>query len=238
MISIIIPTRNEEKHLAATIMSIRTGLTLEHEIIVSDGNSTDRTLEIAHRLADKVVVHDGPDQNISKNRNNGAKVAAGDLLIFIDSGCKIVESDAFFKQAVSHFEDPKIIALTISYKALPEVERLSDKIIYGYINLQYAVMNNILHKGIAVGKFQMMRKDAFMSLGGYREDLPTCEDLDMFVRLGKIGRTKMDMNLIIYHENRRVLKLGWPRLLWIWTINGMWYTFRNKSFSKEWKVIR
>lgn len=238
MISFIIPTRNEEKSLAATITSIRTGLTLDHEIIVSDGNSLDHTVELAHKLADAVVVHDGPDQNISKNRNNGAKIAKGDILVFVDSGCRIPESDYFFKTALKHFIDPKITGLTVPYKALPEIERFSDKVIYGFINLQYAIMNNILHQGVAVGKFQMIRKTSFLELGGYREDLPTCEDVDMFVRLAKIGRTKFDMNLVVYHENRRALKLGWPKLLYIWFINGFSYMIRNKAYSKEWTVVR
>ena len=80
MISIVIPTLNEEKIIETTLRSLR-AYSGYLEIIVSDGRSTDRTVEIARSIADTVVVHSGPErQNISKGRNRGAEVATGDIL--------------------------------------------------------------------------------------------------------------------------------------------------------------
>jgi GT2 family glycosyltransferase len=45
MISIIIPTFNEEKLIESTLLTLTSALTLPHEVIVSDGGSSDRTVE-------------------------------------------------------------------------------------------------------------------------------------------------------------------------------------------------
>ena len=62
MLSIIIPTREEEKAIGATISRLKSGLTLPHEIIVSDGHSSDRTVEIAKSFGAKVIVKKTPSE--------------------------------------------------------------------------------------------------------------------------------------------------------------------------------
>ena len=49
MLSIIIPTLNEEKNLESLLKEIREQAWTNYEIIVSDGNSNDRTIEIAQK---------------------------------------------------------------------------------------------------------------------------------------------------------------------------------------------
>jgi len=56
MISIIIPTLNEAKIIESTLRTLAATLTLPHEVIVSDGGSTDRTTELAARYANTVVL--------------------------------------------------------------------------------------------------------------------------------------------------------------------------------------
>jgi glycosyltransferase involved in cell wall biosynthesis len=81
MISIIIPTLNEAKIIESTLRTLTATLTLPHEVIVSDGGSSDRTTELASPYANTVVVFSGEGrQTIGEGRNDGAKAAAGDFL--------------------------------------------------------------------------------------------------------------------------------------------------------------
>jgi glycosyltransferase involved in cell wall biosynthesis len=86
VISIIIPAYNEEALLAATLRTLRASadaLNVPYEIIVVDDGSTDRTTAIAREHGARVVsVH---VRQIGAARNAGAKVASGDLLIFVDA---------------------------------------------------------------------------------------------------------------------------------------------------------
>ncbi len=104
MISIIIPTKNEESVIEKTLTSLKNNLSLPHEIIVTDGASTDKTVEIAKKYADKVVEHAGPErQTIAAGRNAGAAVAAGDFLAFMDADCSVTHSGEFFATALEDF---------------------------------------------------------------------------------------------------------------------------------------
>src|SRR5687768_3226235 len=88
-ISIVIPAYNEEKLLPATLESVQAAAAgfgargWEHEIIVCDNNSSDRTAEIARAKGARVVFE--PINQIGRARNSGAAAASGDWLIFIDA---------------------------------------------------------------------------------------------------------------------------------------------------------
>src|SRR5689334_22600922 len=101
MIAIIIPTLNVGKVIGETIQKLRLGLTLPYEIIVSDGQSTDKTAEIAKRYADKVIVYRGEKrQTIAEGRNDGARAAVGDFLVFFDADCSLLNPQQFFTTAL------------------------------------------------------------------------------------------------------------------------------------------
>jgi glycosyltransferase involved in cell wall biosynthesis len=240
MISIVIPTLNEAKIIESTLRTLAATLTLPHEVIVSDGGSSDRTAELAARYADTVVVYSGAGrQTIGQGRNDGAKIAAGDFLVFLDADCVIPEPDRFFAQALAHFDgDPGLVGLTAYLRVFPADETFGDKLVSGIANLGLRVANNILGRGASFGEFQMIRREAFARLGGFRADLIAFEDTDMFRRLSRIGRTMIGPKLCVLHSGRRGHQVGHPQLIAVWLVNMAFIAVRNRTFSKEWKAIR
>ncbi len=238
MISFIIPTKNEEKVIEKTLrcISLYTG---EKEIIVSDGKSTDKTISIASHYATVIEPKEGSIQRISIGKNDGAKASLGDYLVFLDADVYIPEINSFFEKAEDFFKsDKNLVGLTVSIRVFKEDETLADKIIFKMFNFYNLVLNNYLGVGAAVGEFQMVRREIFEKVGGYREDLVASEDYDFFRRIAKIGRTYFVKDLTIYHTGRRAHKIGWTKLLTEWMLNGFSVLFWGKSHSKEWKVIR
>lgn len=239
MISIIIPTYNEEKTIDNILSLFQSKLTIPHEIIVSDDFSTDKTVDIAKKYNCIVLCPKSKHITIAANRNEGARKAQSDILVFMDSDVYINDPDKFFTRAISIFDNnSNLVALTGKLRVIPKLETFADKIIYIIFNYVHHIKNNIFHTGEASGKFQMIRKNAFNKVGGYREDLVSREDADIFQRLTKIGETRYEPSLIIFHTGRRAHNIGWPKILYIWMRDAFWVTITGLSASKEWRPIR
>ncbi len=241
MISIIIPTLEEEKIIGRTLARLEAELTLPHEIIISDGGSKDGTVAIARTFTDKVIVHDGPmRQTIAQGRNDGAKLADGEFFVFVDADCLIPDPDRFFASALAHFaRTKKLVGLTVYLRVFPETETFADKTIGWIRNFAVRVANNLLGKGdCAGGEFQMIRREAFWKIGGYQQELVTCEDRDLFRRLAKVGTTMSDPKQTVFHTARRAHVLGWPYLVGLFVVNTIFLKLRGRAFSKEWEPVR
>lgn len=239
MISFIIPTLNEAATIEKTLACL-TGYSGEHEIIVSDGNSTDGTVDICRRYADRVIVHDEPRrQTIAEARNIGAAAARGDHLVFLDADVLVPDIDDFFRIAHGAFAaDGRVVALTGKYRVVPETSTAADKYVFTMLGVQFLVQNNLLHIGGAGGEFQMITAEAFRAVGGFDERLAAAEDMDLFRRLSRIGRTRFESRLTVYHTGRRAHAVGWPTLLWQWFSNSLSVFIFRHSASREWTVVR
>jgi glycosyltransferase involved in cell wall biosynthesis len=238
-ISIIIPTLAEENYIRETLESLKL-MKMPHEVIVSDGGSTDKTVAIAREYTDKIVVwNQKRRQTFGEAKNAGATLATGDFLVFIDADVIIPNPDAFFERLIADFKKmPKLQAVTVSLRPRPEYEKPGDAFFVEPLNFWYVVSNNIFHFGNASGEFQMIRRVVFEKVKGYREDLPGGEDTDMFNRISKVGRTHSHWQLSVLHTCRRAHKTGWLRLYGMWMVQGFHVLIFKRAGIDEWKVIR
>jgi len=79
-LSIIIPALNEEENLPKLLNKIVPCLQENTEIIVVDGGSTDRTIELANEFPVKVI---SSKKGRAVQMNTGAKEATGDIYYFL-----------------------------------------------------------------------------------------------------------------------------------------------------------
>ncbi len=237
-ISIVIPTLKEEGYIEGTVRQFES-LTTPHEVIVSDGGSSDRTVERATSIATRVIVKQDPRPIPARQRNDGAKIARGEFLCFTDSSVRIPEIDAFFERALKKFVlDPHLVAITGPQNVFPEIETSWDKVFLGLQNQLIRFQNNVLKRGAGTGKFMLMRRSAFEKINGFDEGLVAAEDLNLYLRLSQIGKTRYCKDLAILYPGRREHGLGWPKLLWIWTTNVIWVWIFGHTWIKEWKPVR
>lgn len=239
LISIIIPTLREGPFLERTLKNFE-NLTLAHEIIITDGGSTDETLDIARKYTDKVVVwEEQRRQTFGEAKNSGAALAAGKFLVFIDADVIIPEPQKFFDEVLEVFgKNPKLIALTVPLQPYVENKSIVDRIFSAPLNWFYVISNNIFHSGNSSGEFQMVKTEAFRKIGGFGEHLAAGEDNELFRQLASHGRTMSYYKLCVRHSLRRPHKLGWFTTYYIWIKNGFSVALRGKAAYKEWSIVR
>lgn len=240
--SIIIPTLNEEKLLHGLFDNLKrlTSLT-EHsvEIIVADGGSTDETLSIALKYADKIVNAKFDEvNNIASGRNAGAKTAAGDFLLFCNADILFDNVNSVIDQIWREFETKsRLIAIAAWVDTFPEEEKTIDRIFHRFYNHYFKFLNT-LSLGMGRGECIIVKKEFFEKAGYFNFALPAGEDFELFNRLIKLGKVEYSKNIRVFESPRRFRKSGYLRVTALWTFNALSIMLRKKTVSSEWKPVR
>src|SRR3989338_4640659 len=174
-ISVVIPAYNEEKYIGRTLDSIKK-LELsgnELELIVIDGDSKDKTPEIAKEHG--AIVYHEPHKSIGFARQHGLKHATGEIVAYTDSDT-IVPNDWLLK----HLSVLKRKGVFLSLG----VFRVYDGSFpyYHHINYMQIPIQRILNKffniTLAVGQNMAVWREKALEIGGFNEDLKLMEDFD------------------------------------------------------------
>lgn len=238
--SIIIPTLNEEKLLPGLLESLSNPSLkskFDYEVIVSDNGSGDGTLEIARRLSDKVVCHEeGKTKSIAACRSRGAKHSRGDYIIFINADVRI-NIEVFLTVAGERFVPRDYVAMTCPIKCTPELERFRDKCFSIVWNTYFFFLNSI-GLGSARGECQMIRREVYENVGGYKEEIIAGEDFELFARIRKRGKVLFTWAVTVYESPRQYRSWGYFKTIMAWTLTSAGSWFWKKPFYKEWKPVR
>ncbi|WP_407453415.1 MJ1255/VC2487 family glycosyltransferase [Methanobrevibacter sp.] len=204
ILSIIIPTYNEEEYLPVLLESIREQDFDDYEIIVADAKSTDRTREIAEEYGCIVVEGGLP----AVGRNNGARVAKGEILLFLDSDLKLTED--YLRDVVYEFNMERLgIAIT---QMVPLSNKVQDKIFHEFAN--YFMIGAEKIKPHGAGCYGIIaKKELHDECGGFDESLTFGEDTDYIERLAKKERFRVLRNAKIGVSTRRLEEEGITTLI-------------------------
>lgn len=193
MLSIIIITKNEEVCLPKLLQSLQNQTFKNYEIIVSDAQSNDQTRKIANDYGCQVVEGGLP----SIGRNNGAKIAQGDILLFLDAD--IILPLNFIKDTLQEFTQKKLGLATVNY--LPLSNKLIDKILLKLYN-NFAKIIQFFDPH-AAGMCIFCRQDIFRQTNGFNEKLLLGEDYEFCRRAGRLGKFRMLKSSFIFFDIRR-----------------------------------
>ena len=202
--SIVIPTYNEEDYLPILLDSIKEQDFDDYEVIVADANSTDKTREIAKEYG--CIVVDGGLPAVG--RNNGANIAKGEILLFLDSDLQLTED--YLRDVLYEFRMEKVgIAIT---QMKPMSNKVEDKLFHDFANYFMISVENIKPHG--AGCYGIIAKKYLHDeCGGFDESLTFGEDTDYIERLAEKEPFRVLRNAKIGVSTRRLEEEGITTLI-------------------------
>ncbi len=165
MLSIIIPTLNEEKYLPIFLGQVKKQSFKDYEVIVADFNSIDKTVEIAKNFG-CVIAKGG---NPSRGRNEGAKIARGDILLFTDAD-NLCLPDGFLNDLILEFKKRNLGVA--SFPIFPK-GNVFDKIVFTVYHFWVWLTQRFLpHSSNSI----LVKKEVHERIGGFDETITIAED--------------------------------------------------------------
>ena len=175
-ISVIIPTYNEEFSIKRTLIAVKKQkCNIPYEIIVADGQSSDKTVSIAKKFA-KVCV--SPKKGKAFQLNYAISKSSGDLLVFLDADTLIDPN--FLQKIYRIFErDKKLLACSARvkyYNGKAISFRLGSQkfMITSYFFLNFSMhlwyfFKTLFRYPELIGCNIIVRRDIFFKVGGFKQ---------------------------------------------------------------------
>jgi len=186
LVSIIIPTKNEEKNIKRCLRAIFSQIYHKEkmEVIVVDNFSQDKTAEISKKFPVNFF-QKGPERHAQ--RNYGVEKSSGKYLMFIDADMELEKN--LIKEAVKKCEEERYDALILPEKGMGK----------GFwARCQALEKKCYLEDELMETPNRFIRKNVYQKVGGYDRNLIVGEDFDLgdrIIRAGfKVGRTESFIN--------------------------------------------
>jgi len=194
-LSIIIPSLNEAEHITQTLLKLQELRNQGHEVILCDGGSRDKTLQLAKNLVDHIL---STQAGRAKQMNAGSKLATGDILCFLHADT-LIPAD-FANLITGTLSDSDRIWGRFDIRL--SNTSLTYKVIAWFINKRSCI------SGVATGDQGIfIISNKFLKLNGYA-DIPIMEDIELSKRLLKISRPICITKSFLITSSRRWEKNG------------------------------
>ena len=189
-VSVVVPARDLEDYLGATIESVLSQSEPAFELIIIVDGAKDRTADIARRYGDpRIQVKEVTLNGVSKARNLGLSLCSADCVVFLD-GDDLLEEDALAAFSTALHDNPAAIAVVGAHSKIDEQGELID------IEKARArspipdgdILPGLLQRNIIVnGGAMCIRTHHARQVGGFIETLRYGEDWEFWCRLAALG---------------------------------------------------
>jgi GT2 family glycosyltransferase len=197
LVSVVIPTYNRCDRLAGAIESVLHQTYAPLELIVVDDGSTDGTADLLKAYGDGIRVIHQENRGVSGARNTGIRAANGELIALLDS------DDRWLPAKLEHQVSFFMASAGAMICQTEEIwirggKRVNPK--NRHRKFSGMIFEKTLPLCLVSPSAVMMRKSLFQEVGLFDEDLPACEDYDLWLRITwKYPVHLIRMPLIVKH---------------------------------------
>ena len=189
LISVIIPSFNEGEKVIKTIESARADASGNVEVIVADGGSSDETKAAAAKAGAKVI--EAPTGRAAC-MNAGARVANGDILIFLHSDTCLPDDWAASVRHCLRRPEVALAAFTLSFA--PQI--------FGLSVIEWFANRRARFRSLPWGdQVYCVRREVFEALGGY-PDQPLLEDVEFVCAARRAGEVVLFRSIVVTSSRR------------------------------------
>jgi len=188
-ISVLMAVYNGQEYLRAAIDSILTQTFTDFEFIIIDDGSTDQSLSILkeYQANDKrIKLVSRPNKGLTKSLNEGIALAKGLYIARMDSD-DVALPERFAVQSKFMQANPDVACVGGQYELIDDAGR--------YLTTMSVPLDDKKLQELALDGYTsichpcaMMLRSSVEKAGGYCEDFLTTQDLDLWLRLGEIGK--------------------------------------------------
>lgn len=229
-ITVVIPTLNEASRIGQLLEALE-NQTFEGqtEVLVVDGGSSDATAQEVGRFASVGLIQS--EKGVSRQRNEGAKAAQGELLVFLDADdCP---PPRFLAQVASSFRRLPFAVACPWFFAYDG--NWLTRAIYGGFNIGFWLGQSTLRMGSGV--CLIVPRTKFLACGGFDENLHLGEDIHLIRKLCPRFGLHRHLLVPLGTSGRRFEHEGIGKLMWFYAcitpllVLGCWQMLQRFSYA-------
>lgn len=204
-LSVVIPAYNEATYIGRLLTALTKQKFDSLEVIVSDAESKDGTAQVVEKFKAKLDVRlvASPPKGPGAGRNEGAKLARGDWLLFLDADDDIDDPN-FLKTLLGEAQQHgwKTASAKVKVRDATWFERFGNWLNYRYVK-------SLAHSKhpVAAGWCILTRRDVFEKAGGFNPKIRFGEDYDYVSRSSR-GAFGFTEKTYYYMDLRRARSEG------------------------------
>lgn len=227
-VSVVIPSYNEEAVIGPCVRSVadQTLDRSEYEVLLVDGRSRDRTVEIARPFVNRVLLDEG--RGYTRAKNQGAREARAGIVAFTDADTVVPRR--WLATLMGHLEDPRVVAA-----GGPTFTLEREPLRYAAFFNAVSTFNNLLaHVGLThlPSPNCAYRREALLRAGGFPDFLLT-DDFSLSRTIRRFGRIRYDPSLPTYTSLRRLQAMGIRRTYGKWMVGALGILVRGRPFTRS-----
>lgn len=201
-VSFCIPTKNNEATIGRCLKSVINQDYPNIEIVIVDGCSADKTLEIARKYTDNIYFDEGP---LGSARQTSIERATGEILALFDSDIIIPHKD-WLKRAVRYFNYSSKVSTVWPAMVAPPEGSLTSKL---YFNFWRVTIEDRIDKkrGIYGGGNALFLKSAVNAVGGIDRSIHWGEDFDLAQKLRRKRYQVVYIEDPLWHDTMQTMRI-------------------------------